>query len=321
MIVGAGPTGLALALQLQRYGIDFVIIDRKSGVTPFSKAMVLQARSLEIYDQLELAWPAISSGEILQKATILSAGKAVGHLDFSDFGGELSPFPYVLVFEQSKNEQLMYSKLQAGGQKVEWQTELVNLSSEPDQVTALLKTPEGETQAIIADYLVACDGASSPPRHLLKLPFTGSTNPRLFYVADVDMSFEAEPANFYINIGADAFLLMFPMQASRRWRLIGTMPDGSEQTVQALSFEQIKQSISDLVKRPLEISQLHWFSSYKVHTRHAESFIKGRCFLAGDAAHIHTPAGGQGMNTGIQDAYNLSFSWSRKSISIIANTA
>lgn len=307
IIVGAGPTGLSLALQLQRYGIDFVIIDRKAGVTPFSKAMVLQARSLEIYDQLGLAWPAVADGEILQKASILNAGKTIGQLDFSDFGGELSPFPYVLVYEQSKNEQLLYSKLQAGGQEVLWNTELVGLSQDDDTVSAVLQSEAGESQALEASYLVGCDGAGSPTRNFLKLPFLGSTDPRQFYVADVDMSFQASPATFYVNLGANAFVLMFPMHERRHWRLIGSLPETAESTGQPPSFEQIQQTVRDLVQRPLEIHCLRWYSSYKVHTRHAEPFYKGRCFLAGDAAHVHTPAGGQGMNTGIQDAYNLAW--------------
>jgi 2-polyprenyl-6-methoxyphenol hydroxylase-like FAD-dependent oxidoreductase len=315
IIVGAGPTGLSLAVQLIRYGIDFQIFDKKEGVTDLSKALGVHARTLEIYDQVGLAQTAVTDGEIVQKGALMHDGKISARLDFSEFGGQLSPFPFLLVFEQSKNERLLNEYIQHHGQSVQWQTELESLTQDPDGVKATIKTVTGETQTIEARYLVGCDGPSSPTRHLLDLEFEGSTYPRLFYVVDVEMEFQADEFTFYAALGQDSFVLMMPMEGDKHWRLIGNLPEYNEQVdrvatdgaEQEITFDEIETKVKNIVRRPLEITTVRWFSTYKVHTRRAETFSLDRCFLAGDAAHIHTPAGGQGMNTGIQDAYNLAW--------------
>ncbi|RUT02828.1 oxygenase [Dulcicalothrix desertica PCC 7102] len=309
LIVGAGPTGLSLAAQLMRYGIDFVIFDKKEGVTDLSKALVVHARTLEIYDQLDLARKAILSGSIVQKGALMHDAKISAHLDFSDFGGRLSPFPFLLVFEQSKNEHLLYEHLQQNGKDVQWQTEMNSFTQDANGVKAVLKAANGDTQTIEAQYLVGCDGASSLTRHLLNVEFEGSTYPRLFYVADVDMEWKTDEHMFSAALGQDAFVLIVPMQGEKHWRLIGNMPehDYNNQVSSEVSYDEVENKVKQLVRRPLDITNVRWFSTYKVHTRHAEKFKYGRCFLAGDAAHVHTPAGGQGMNTGIQDVYNLAW--------------
>jgi 2-polyprenyl-6-methoxyphenol hydroxylase-like FAD-dependent oxidoreductase len=311
LIVGAGPTGLSLAVQLMRYGIDFVILDQKSDVTALSKALVVHARSLEIYDQVGLAQPAVAAGEQVQKVVLMHDGQVRAHLDFSDFGAELSPFPFVLVYEQSKNERLLSEYLQRHGHPIAWQTELETLTQAGDRVLATVKTATGEQHTLSAHYLVGCDGANSTTRQLLGLPFVGSTHPRLFYVADVEMDFPGEPGTLYPVLGQDSFVLMVPMQGKNRWRLVGNLPeyeDSDEDEAKSdLDFEAIAPRLQQLVQQPLNLATVNWFSTYRVHTRRAETFSLGRCFLAGDAAHIHTPAGGQGMNTGIQDAYNLAW--------------
>ncbi|MBD1846588.1 FAD-dependent monooxygenase [Cyanobacteria bacterium FACHB-63] len=307
IIVGAGPTGLSLAVQLMRYNINFVIVDRKEGVTELSKALVVHARTLEIYDQAGLAEAAVSGGEQVQNVALLHGGKISAHLDFSGFGGQLSPFPFFLIFEQSKNERLLYEHLQHHGKDVQWQTELESLTQDVQGVRAIVKTASGETQMITAQYLVGCDGANSPTRHLLNLRFEGSTYPRLFYVADVEAKFPGDEATLYAAPGRDSFALMFPMQGEQHWRLVGNLPEYNPQPDREVTFDEVEAKVKPLVQLPLEIKTVRWFSTYKVHTRHAEQFSVGRCFLAGDAAHIHTPAGGQGMNTGIQDAYNLAW--------------
>jgi 2-polyprenyl-6-methoxyphenol hydroxylase-like FAD-dependent oxidoreductase len=309
IIVGAGPTGLSLAAQLIRYGISFVIFDKKEGVTDLSKALVVHARTLEIYDQLNLAQQAVEGGEVVQKGALLHDGKISAHLDFSDFGGRLSPFPFFLIFEQSKNEHLLYEHLKQMGKDVQWQTEMESLTQDANGVKAVIKNANGQTQIISAQYLVGCDGASSPTRHLLNAKFEGSTYPRLFYVADVDMECETDKHMFNAALGDTSFVLIVPMQGEKQWRLIGNMPehDYENQVSPEVSYDEVENKVKQLVRRPLDITNVRWFSTYKVHTRHAEKFQYGRCFLAGDAAHVHTPAGGQGMNTGIQDVYNLAW--------------
>jgi hypothetical protein len=193
LIVGAGPTGLALAAQLQRYGIEFVIIDKKEGITDLSKALVVQARTLELFDQIGLAKEAHDQGEPLQHILMLNEGKIAAHPDFSEVGARISEFPYFLVLEQSKTERLLYDHIRGKGGDVHWKTELAHLDQSASGVIAMIGA-DGAEETISADYLVGCDGASSVVRHQLDLGFEGSTFPRLFYVADVEMNFEIPEA-------------------------------------------------------------------------------------------------------------------------------
>jgi len=308
LIIGAGPTGLSLAAQLIRYGVDFIIVDEKEGVTDLSKALAVHARTLEIYEQMDLAQTAIERGAIIHKLNLMSEGTVRAELDLTGIGTDMSPYPYVLTLEQSENEKLLYEFLQQNGKDVWWQTHLENLSQDENGVKATLKSSDGKVQEIEAKYLAGCDGAGSETRHLLGLGFEGTTIPRMFYVADVDMECDLHRDTLYPVFGADSFVLFFPMRGDKHWRLIGNLPEHEgEENPPELVYEQIEIKVKSLAQVPLDITNVRWFSSYKVHTRHAENFSKGRCFLAGDAAHIHTPAGGQGMNTGIQDVYNLAW--------------
>lgn len=308
LIIGAGPTGLSLAAQLIRHGVDFIIIDEKEGITNLSKALAVHARTLEIYEQMDLAQPAIERGALIHKMNLLNDGHVQAELNLEGIGANMSQYPFVLILEQSENERLLHEFLQKNGKEVWWQTDLESISQDENGVTATVKSNDGRVQEIQAKYLVGCDGAASRTRHLLGLGFEGTTIPKLFYVADVEMDCELNHDTLYPAMGPDSFVLFFPMRGEKHWRLIGNMPEleGGEELPE-VKYEQIEEKVKVLSKIPLDITNVRWFSTYKVHTRHAESFQKGRCFLAGDAAHIHTPAGGQGMNTGIQDGYNLAW--------------
>jgi 2-polyprenyl-6-methoxyphenol hydroxylase-like FAD-dependent oxidoreductase len=311
LIVGAGPTGLMLGAQLARYGVKFIICDKNEGVTHLSKALVVHARTLEIYDQMGLAQTAVASGAIVENAALMNHGQVKGKLEIGRFGGELSEFSFFLVFEQSKNERMLCDHLHEGGHEVNWQHELQSLAHDENGVRAVFTTPAGDEQVVAAKYLVGCDGASSKTRKLLDLGFEGSTYPRMFYVADIEAAIEAEPNTSVIAFDENAFVLLFPLPGENHWRLLGNLPDvaldehGSPKV--EVTFDLALEKARRVFGRPLEIANLRWFSNYKVHTRHATTFSKGRCFVAGDAAHVHTPTGGQGMNTGLQDAYNLAW--------------
>jgi 2-polyprenyl-6-methoxyphenol hydroxylase-like FAD-dependent oxidoreductase len=307
LIVGAGPTGLSLACQLVRYGIDFVIIEKKAGVTTHSKAIGVQARTLEIYEQLGVAPQALDRGQIAGKIRIIANGKVRGQVDLADMGQDLSPYPYLFVLEQSKNEQLLCDYLQSHQQAVRWQTELEQFTQDAMGVTAQVKTVDGESETITAKYLVGCDGARSPVRHALGLSFEGSTLERLYYVVDAQIDWEFGADAGYGCISRDSLTFFFPMAGERRYRIVGTFPEGFDQNIGEISYETIEQRIQQDTKLALDISSVKWFSVYKVNTRAVNQFSVERCFVAGDAAHVHSPAGGQGMNTGIQDAYNLAW--------------
>jgi 2-polyprenyl-6-methoxyphenol hydroxylase-like FAD-dependent oxidoreductase len=307
LIIGAGPTGLSLACQLVRYGIDFVIIDQKVGITTHSKAIGVQARTMEIYEQLGIAPQALDRGQIAGKIRILAGGKVRGEVDLSDMGQDLSPYPYLFVLEQNENEQLLVEYLRRHQKTVRWQTELEQFTQNESSVTTQVKTADGASETIVAKYLVGCDGAKSPVRHALGLTFEGSTLERLYYVVDAQIDWEFSADAGYGCLSPDAINFFFPMAGEKRYRIVGTFPEGFDQNPNEILYDAIEQRIREDTKLSLELSNIKWFSVYKVHTRGVNQFSVGRCFLAGDAAHIHSPAGGQGMNTGIQDAYNLAW--------------
>jgi 2-polyprenyl-6-methoxyphenol hydroxylase-like FAD-dependent oxidoreductase len=307
IIVGAGPTGLALACQLVRFNVDFVIIEKNDGVTPYSKALGVHARTLEIYEQLGLAQKAVDQGMVAGKVRLLEQGEVLGQVELSNIGRGLSAYPFMLVLEQSRNEQLMYDWLKEHGHDVLWQTELESFSQDNASVTVRVKAGDAQSQTIEGKYLVGCDGPRSLVRHSLGLAFAGSTFERLFYVADVQIDWKFSHDALTVCLAPHGVVAFFPMPGEKRWRIVGAFPEGHEKDERDIIYEEIEAQIKKEAQLELDITRVDWFSTYKVHTRHVDKFSAGRCFVAGDAAHIHTPAGGQGMNTGIQDAYNLAW--------------
>jgi len=307
VIIGAGPTGLSLASQLVRFGIHFVILDKNEGITPYSKALGVQARTLEIFDQLDLAQEAIARGAIARKARLLVAGEIRGELDFSNVGEALSPFPFVLMLEQSKNEQLLYEFLAEHEKNVCWNTQFEDLWQTDGGIAAQVRTSAGAHQVIKARYLVGCDGPKSLVRHALGLTFEGSTFERIFYVADAQIDWQLGHDALHVCFAEGSFVVFFPLKGEKRYRIVGVLPEEFGKDEGEILYEEIEARIKDETRLELDIHDVEWFSTYKVHTRHVNEFYSGRGFLAGDAAHVHTPAGAQGMNTGIQDAYNLAW--------------
>jgi len=307
IIIGAGPTGLTLACQLIRYGIDFIVVEKNETVTPFSKAIGVQARTLEIYDQLGLAQPAVERGTIASRVRLIEGGEVRGEMHLANFGKDLSQFPYMLMLEQSKNEELLYAYVRGHNHDVSWKTELESFSQDERGVTAEVKLPSGESQTIRGKYLVGCDGAKSIVRHELGLTFEGSTFERLFYVADARIDWEFPHDALHVCLARDVFVAFFPMPGEDRYRIVGTFPESKNQEDGEVDYEEIEKEIKEQAKLSLDISDVRWFSLYRVHSRRVNKFSEGKCFVAGDAAHIHSPAGAQGMNTGIQDAYNLAW--------------
>ena len=307
LIVGAGPTGLSLACQFVRHGVDFVIVEKNQELTPYSKAIGVHARTLEIYEQMDLAARAIAEGTIAGKVRMLEGGEVLGEVDLSNVGERLSAYPYMLLLEQSKNEKLLHDYLLAHDRKVLWNTELKSFAQTDTEVIAQVQAGLSERQVIEAQYLVGCDGPRSPVRHALGMTFEGSTFERVFYVADVQIDWKFSHDALHVCLARNAVVAFFPMKGDRRYRIVGAFPEGFDKDQQEILYEEIERRIKEEAEIALDITHVDWFSTYKVHTRHVNKFSQGRCFVAGDAAHIHTPAGGQGMNTGIQDAYNLAW--------------
>ncbi|MEO8647628.1 MAG: FAD-dependent monooxygenase [Acidobacteriota bacterium] len=307
LIIGAGPTGLALATQLLRYKIDFIIIDKNESTTAHSKAIGVQARTLEIYEQLNIARDLITQGTIVESARLVESGEVRGEIDLKNFGTGMSPYPFLLIVEQGLHEALLYDVIKSQNADVHWLTELQGLSQDAEGVTANVKFPDERIETINARFVVGCDGAHSFVRHALGLKFEGGTFERLFYVADVEIDWKFSHDALHVNLGKDNLTAFFPMRGERRWRIVGTFPEGHAKDEGEILYDEVERQIIADTKINFDITKVNWFSVYKVHSRAVNKFSEGRCFLAGDSAHIHTPAGAQGMNTGIQDGYNLAW--------------
>ena len=303
LIVGAGPTGLMAANQCLRFGIDFIILDVKDGPTKESRAIVVTARSLEIYQQMNLSETVLINGEKVQTIKIKSGGQKKAELFLGALGEGQSDFKYMFAYEQSKNESLLYKNLLVQHKDVMWNTEFLSFEHLNDGVMAKVVTKNTEIN-INSKYLVACDGASSRVRKQLDIPFSGGTYEHKFFVADAKIKWNGDYKSMVAFPGMKNFCAFIPMKGEQNYRIIGTLPR-SISIHDEINFEHIKESITSFLTEEIEFEKTNWFSVYKLHHRSVNEFRHGNIFLAGDSAHIHSPAGGQGMNTGLQDAYNL----------------
>lgn len=303
LIVGAGPTGLVLALGLARRGIDFVIVDRNAGPGEASRAMAVHARTLEFYQQFGFADTVVDRGIKVGRLHLKENGVEAAVFEIGDFGEGLSPFPFVLSFPQDEHERLLLDRLRDAGADVRWNTQLIDFEESGERIRATVRTDDAES-VIEARYLCGCDGVHSAVREGMDVAFPGGTYDQMFYVADVDAHGEAANGDFNMCLGTNAFCAVFPIRTSGSFRLIGIVPD-ELRTVEKVALTDIQPIAERLVG--LKIQKENWFSTYHVHHRVAGKFRTGRAFLAGDAGHVHSPAGGQGMNTGIGDAVNLSW--------------
>jgi 2-polyprenyl-6-methoxyphenol hydroxylase-like FAD-dependent oxidoreductase len=304
LIAGAGPTGLVLALWLTRLGVTVRIIDKTAEAGTTSRALAVQSRTLEFYRQVGLADAVVDGGVTIAGINLWVRGSKAARVPFQQIGADLSPFPSALVFPQDAHEQLLIERLQALGVTIERQTELLRFDQSDNGVRATLRQPDGAETSCHAAYLAGCDGARSIVREVLGFTFPGGTYTQRFYVADVDAEGPVTDHELHIDLDDADFLAVFPLKGKGHVRLVGTVREPADENGE-LTFDDV--SPRAITQLRLDITKVNWFSTYRVHHRVAPSFRQGRAFLLGDAAHIHSPAGGQGMNTGIGDAVNLAW--------------
>lgn len=306
LVVGAGPTGLMLANQLVRRGVRTMLIDRHAGPSLQTRALGVQARTLEIYAQLGVVQRALELGRIATGVNLWADGQRTARVPIGEAGRELTPYPYILILGQDDNERILGDRLRKQGGDVAWNTELTGLAQHADHVVATLKQPDGSSRSVRAAWVAGCDGAHSAVRRLNGIDFPGAPYEHVFFVADVEATGNMVPDEINVYLWRAGFHLFFPMRGERHWRVVGIVPEplrGRDD----LRFDEVVPSIRGEAGESLNFGACSWFSTYRIHHRAAARFRAARCFLLGDAAHIHSPVGAQGMNTGLQDAHNLAW--------------
>ncbi len=281
-----------------------MILDRNDGPSIQTRALGVQARTLEIYSHLGIVDRALELGKRATGANMWAKGRRAAWVPLADIGGDLTPYPYILILGQDDNERLLGKTLQNWGMTVQWNAELVGLNQERDQVIAKIKQPDGKTREVTAAWVAGCDGAHSAVRELCNIEFQGAPYEHVFYVADTEMTGPMVPDQVNVYLWLGGFHLFFPMRGTDHWRIVGILPPAMRGR-DDLTLDEVIPAIREEAGSGLTFHGCSWFSTYRIHHRRAERFRDRRCFLLGDAAHIHSPVGAQGMNTGLQDAYNL----------------
>jgi len=305
LIVGAGPTGLVLALWLTKLGIPVRIIDKIDRPGTTSRAVALTARTLEFYQQIGLADTIIAAGRKVPGGNFWTGGKRSAHLFLDKLGEGKTPYAFLLIYPQDEHERLLTDRLASLGVHVERPTELVAIAEHDRGIRATLKKSDGSEEVCDATYIAGCDGAHSTIRESLTIGFPGGTYSALFYVADVQARGPAVNGEINLELDSADFLALFPLKKDGHVRLIGSIRIDPANPKKEFGFADVGQRVIEHLQ--LQIDNVNWFSTYHVHHRVAARFRSGRAFLLGDAAHIHSPVGGQGMNTGIGDAVNLAW--------------
>src|SRR3981081_701784 len=291
LIAGAGPTGLVLAIWLTKLGIKVRIIDKTAEPGTTSRALAVQARTLELYHQVGIDDAVVAGGVKIRNLNVWTKGRRAASVPLERTGEGLTPYAFALVFPQDAHERLLIEQLAVLGVCVERQTELLRFTQHDAGVTATLRRPNGSEEIVEASYLAGCDGAASTVRGQLGVEFPGGTYTGLFYVADIEATGEAVDEDLHVDIEDADFLLLFPLKGKGRVRLVGTVRDLPDGGHGKLEFDDVRGKAIEQLR--LNILKVNWFSTYRVHHRVANRFRGGRAFLVGGAAHIHTPAGGR----------------------------
>ncbi|HEY0182377.1 MAG TPA: FAD-dependent monooxygenase [Rhodopila sp.] len=334
LVVGAGPVGLTMAAELARYGVSVRIVDKAAQRTDKSKALVVWTRTLELLDRAGCADRFVAAGQKLVAASILTGDRTIGHISLT---AVLSVYPFALALPQSETERLLEEHLAGLGVAVERSVELLHFTDTGGAVSSTLRHPDGREEMLETAWLIACDGAHSTVRHALGLRFDGDTLPSDWILADVHLSGARPPASEMTAYWhEDGVLAVLPISGDR-YRIIADVPhtdasradppradppradppradspraDASRADPPRVSdptLDEVQAIVDRRGPVGLELSDSVWLSGFRINERKVANYRSGRIFVAGDAAHVHSPAGGQGMNTGMQDAINLAW--------------
>lgn len=306
LIIGAGPTGLTAALELSRFGIPVRLIDKAQAPATTSRAIGIQARTLELMQQRGLAGEMVRIGNPAGAASIYGAGKRLARLDFSHVE---SRYNYLLFLSQAETERILHQALGRQGVAVERGVELAGLSQDtlshdPSPVRATLRHADGTLELASAPWLISAEGAHSVVRTTLDLGFEGKTLDEDYALGDLHIAGDLPETDFHIFSSAHGFMGLFPMGGGR-FRLIASHPPGTPHGASAPALDELQAIYDQRSHIPARFHDMTWSAWFRINSRMVSRLKIGRLLLAGDAAHIHSPAGAQGMNTGIQDMINL----------------
>jgi 2-polyprenyl-6-methoxyphenol hydroxylase-like FAD-dependent oxidoreductase len=303
LIVGAGTTGLAMACELARHGAPARIIDKQSGINPHCRACAVHSRTLEIFYDFGIIDEILAQGQ-----KILGMSQyANGERFMRSSGDEIdSPFPFSVNLEQCKTESALERLLRTHDIRVERESELVAISGRPDVVSATIRHGNGSQEVVETPWLIGCDGAHSRVRHLNHLHFPGEEDPHEYCLADVLMEGALARDEIHAFLSDRGQLFFFPLP-NRRWLIAADLPKHHDAIKEQPSLQEVEALVSERGPTGIGISDPRWLAYFRINYRAARHYRHERIFLAGDAVHIHSPMGGQGMNTGIQDAYNLAW--------------
>jgi 2-polyprenyl-6-methoxyphenol hydroxylase-like FAD-dependent oxidoreductase len=312
LVVGAGPTGLTMANELARHGVRPRIIDRGSAPATTSRALVVQPRTLEIFDDIGVVEQAIAAGDPASELTITFAEKTVE----LEFAGQLTgpqnytAYPEPRTLSQHDTERILTDLLSKQGVEIERSLALTDLTQDGDAVSASLRGEDGSIETARYRWVIGCDGAHSAVRKATGIPFAGSTYRDEFIMADAELDWKLPHGGLYGFPSPAGIFAAFSMPGENRYRIFGNFPPGPEGPGAEYSeptHEEFQAMVDERVPFPAKVVKEYWVTRYRVHSRTVPRYRDGRVFLVGDAAHVHSPAGAQGMNTGIQDAYNLAW--------------
>jgi 2-polyprenyl-6-methoxyphenol hydroxylase-like FAD-dependent oxidoreductase len=319
LIVGAGPVGLTMAAELKRYGLSIRIVDKDSGRTDKSKAIVVWARTLELLDRTGdgVTQRFIDAGLKAEYTNILAGGERIAQVELSSVD---TPYRFLLLIQQSETERLLEEHLADLGTRVERQVELKTFEQSADGVTCTLAHSDRSEETVEASWLIGCDGAHSTVRHQLGISFEGSTMLNDFILADLHLDGMQGPPAVNIYWHAQGILALFPLGGTR-YRVIADEGESRSPAIgehRVPTLEEIQKILDTRGPKGLVAKDPVWLSSFAINERKVAEYRAQRVFLAGDAAHVHSPAGGQGMNTGMHDAFNLAWKLSLASRGLCA---
>ncbi len=304
LVIGAGPTGLVMASELTRHGVSCRIIDKAPHASEQSKALIVQCRSLEVLHNMGVAAAAVAAGHQAPAINLFVEGHRATRIAFE---GLNSPYPSALFLSQRETERILTQHLESLGVTIERAVSLSDFEQDEDEVSATLVQADERIEKIRTGWIIGCDGAYSQVRHTLDLPFEGASYEEDFILADLEVDWPYKHEEAYLFLTGGDILGVAPLPGDNHYRLTATRSKAMSESAEVPDIWKFQALVEKHIPVKTAVRNPTWLTRFKLHRRIVPQLQVGRAFVVGDAAHIHSPAGGQGLNTGIQDAYNLAW--------------